>query len=69
LGLSRAVAACFDDQRDARFVDHQLQQLVAQRLASLALARIFHRLTAKSVLRTKNLVKSSARGAAQTLAK
>lgn len=37
LGLSRAVAACFDDQRDARFVDHQVSQLVAQRLDTLAL--------------------------------
>jgi hypothetical protein len=37
LGLSRAVAECFDDQRDARFVDHELPQLVAQRLAGLAL--------------------------------
>jgi hypothetical protein len=37
LGLSRALAECFDDQRDARFVDHQLQQLLAQRLTGLAL--------------------------------
>jgi hypothetical protein len=37
LGLSRALAACFDDQRDPRFVDHQLPQLLAQRLAGLAL--------------------------------
>lgn len=37
LGLSRALAECFDDQRDSRFVDHQLQQLLAQRLVGLAL--------------------------------
>lgn len=37
LGLSRALAECFDDQRDARFVDHSLQQLLAQRIAGLAL--------------------------------
>ena len=37
LGLSRALAECFDDQRDARFVDHQLPQLLAQRLVGLAL--------------------------------
>ena len=37
LGLSRAVAECFTDQRDARFVEHPLQPLVMQRLAGLAL--------------------------------
>ncbi len=37
LGLSRALADCFDDQRDARFVDHQLQQLLAQRIEGQAL--------------------------------
>lgn len=37
LGLSRSVAEWFDDQRAARFVHHQLQQLLAQRLAGLAL--------------------------------
>lgn len=37
LGMSRALAECFDDRRDARFVDHRLQQLLAQRLAGLAL--------------------------------
>ena len=37
LGMSRALAECFDDQRDRRFVDHQLAQLLAQRLAGLAL--------------------------------
>ena len=37
LGLTRALAHCFDDQRDARFVDHHLEQLLAQRLEALAL--------------------------------
>jgi hypothetical protein len=37
LGLSHALAECFDDQRDARFVDHRLPQLLAQRIAGLAL--------------------------------
>ena len=37
LGLTRALAQCFDDQRDARFVDHSPEQLLAQRLESLAL--------------------------------
>ena len=37
LGLSRALAACFHDTRDARFVDHSLSQLLAQRLCGLAL--------------------------------
>jgi len=37
LGMSRALAECFDDQRDSRFVDHQLHQLLAQRLVGLAL--------------------------------
>jgi hypothetical protein len=37
LGLSRALAACFHDTRDARFVDHSLPQLLAQRLYGLAL--------------------------------
>lgn len=37
LGLSRAVAACFDDGRDLRYADHLVQQLVAQRLYGLAL--------------------------------
>ena len=36
-GLSRALAACFHDARDARFVDHSLPQLLAQRLYGLAL--------------------------------
>jgi hypothetical protein len=35
--MSRALAECFDDQRDPRFVDHPLPQLLAQRLAGLAL--------------------------------
>ena len=37
LGLSRALAGCFQDRRDARFVDHALPQLLAQRLYGLAL--------------------------------
>jgi len=37
LGLSRSLAECFDDQRDPRFVDHQLPELLAQRLNGLAL--------------------------------
>ena len=37
LGLSRALAQCFEDGRDQRFVDHSVQQLVTQRLYGLAL--------------------------------
>jgi len=37
LGVSRALAACFHDQRDPRWVEHQIQQLCAQRLIALAL--------------------------------
>jgi len=37
LGLSRALAECFADQRDPRFVDHQLTELLAQRVMALAL--------------------------------
>lgn len=37
LGVSAALAACFQDRRDARWVDHSVQQLVAQRLYALAL--------------------------------
>jgi hypothetical protein len=37
LGLTGALAQCFDDQREARFVDHSLEQLLAQRLEGLAL--------------------------------
>jgi hypothetical protein len=37
LGVSRSLAGCFDDQRDARFVDHELEPLIAQRLYGLAL--------------------------------
>src|SRR5881628_1615524 len=37
LGLSRQLAGCFYDQRDQRFVDHSMQQLLAQRLYGLAL--------------------------------
>jgi hypothetical protein len=37
LGLSRALAACFNDHRDRRFVDHSLAELLAQRVVALAL--------------------------------
>jgi hypothetical protein len=37
LGLSRALAACFEDKRDRRYADHRVEELVAQRLLGLAL--------------------------------
>lgn len=37
LGLSRTLAACFRDTRDARYVDHSVPQLLAQRLYGQAL--------------------------------
>jgi hypothetical protein len=37
LGLARALAACFHDQRDQRFVEHHLEPLLLQRLEGLAL--------------------------------
>lgn len=37
LSLSRTLAACFHDTRDARSVDHAVPQLLAQRLYGLAL--------------------------------
>ncbi len=37
LGVARALAQCFEDQRDRRFVDHSLEQLLTQRLEGLAL--------------------------------
>ncbi len=37
LGVSRALAECFHDQRDQRYVDHALEELIAQRLHALAL--------------------------------
>ena len=37
LGLTRRLAACFGDQRDQRFVEHALPDLLAQRLYSVAL--------------------------------
>lgn len=37
LGLTRTLAGCFRDQRDARFVDHSMRQLLAQRIYGLAL--------------------------------
>lgn len=36
-GLSRLMAECFIDRRDARFVEHQVGELVAQRLCALEL--------------------------------
>ena len=40
LGLSRALALCFHDARDARYVDHSVPQLVAQRLYGQALGYV-----------------------------
>src|SRR5882757_37711 len=37
LGLMRRFAACFTDRRDPRFVEHQLETLVGQRIFGLAL--------------------------------
>lgn len=37
LGVSRSLGGCFDDRRDARWVDHQLEQLLSQRIYGLAL--------------------------------
>lgn len=37
LGVSRTLAGCFLDGRDARWVDHTVEQLLAQRLYGLAL--------------------------------
>src|SRR3989442_8179517 len=37
LGLSRALADCFIDSRDARWTDHTVEQLIRQRLYGLAL--------------------------------
>lgn len=37
LGLTRTLAGCFSDQRDQRFVDHSLPELLAQRIYGLAL--------------------------------
>jgi hypothetical protein len=37
LGLTRTLAGCFCDQRDPRFVDHSVPQLLAQRLHGLTL--------------------------------
>ena len=37
LGLTRHLAACFQDSRDARWVDHSVEQLLAQRLYGMAL--------------------------------
>ena len=37
LGLTRTLASCFGDQRDQRFVDHSLPELLRQRIFGLAL--------------------------------
>ena len=37
LGLTRTLAGCFCDQRNQRFVDHTMPQLLAQRIYGLAL--------------------------------
>jgi hypothetical protein len=37
LGLTRTLAGCFCDQRNQLFVDHSMQQLLAQRIYGLAL--------------------------------
>jgi hypothetical protein len=37
LGVSAALAGCFGDERDARWIDHSVQQLLAQRLYAMAL--------------------------------
>jgi hypothetical protein len=37
LGVSRLLADCFHGQRDTRWVDHSVPQLLAQRLYGLAL--------------------------------
>ena len=37
LGLTLELARCFEDRRDVRFVDHTLEQMLAQRIYSLGL--------------------------------
>jgi hypothetical protein len=37
LGLTQALAGCFQDQREQLYVDHSVQQLLAQRIYGLAL--------------------------------
>lgn len=37
IGLSRQLAECFVDERDARLIEHEVRELVAQRLNALAL--------------------------------
>ena len=37
LGLTDKLAGCFSDERDHRFVEHQISELVSQRLMGLAL--------------------------------
>jgi len=37
MGLTRALAACFNDRRDARLIDHTCEQLLSQRVLGIAL--------------------------------
>ena len=37
LGVTRALTACFGDGREARFVEHSVAELLAQRVYGLAL--------------------------------
>lgn len=37
IGLSRRLASCFRDERDPRFAEHAVEELVRQRLLALAL--------------------------------
>ena len=37
LGLTRTLAGCFNDQRDQRFVDHAVAQLLAQRIYAVGM--------------------------------
>jgi hypothetical protein len=37
IGLTRRLAACFKDQRDPSFVEHDLQTLLMQRVVGIAL--------------------------------
>ena len=37
LGVTRSLAACFLDRRNAELIDHSVQELLAQRINALAL--------------------------------
>src|ERR1700722_15359909 len=50
LVLTRRFAACFNDRRDPRFVEHRVETLVGQRIFGLALAVLAGKL--KPVLRS-----------------